>query len=190
MADSTNILEGVSRIFIGTASTDVLPADTVAFGASWGGTWRDMGYTTEDGIAFSFSQPFNPVATAQTRTPPLYLPGATEDSISCTLLEATLLNLKAITGRGTITTLAPSGPTPGYEKLTLSAAQAINRVAIGFEGVAPPNSKSNPRRVLFPNAMATAAVTYNQRIGQATGIPCQFSNLGGSDPVINDTLTS
>lgn len=190
MADSTNILEGVSRIFIGTALTDVLPADTVAFGASWGGGWRDMGYTTEDGMAFSFAQPFNPVPTAQSRTPPLYLPGTTEDTVSCTLLEATLLNLKAITGRGTITSTAPVGATPGFEQLTLSAASTINRVAIGFEGVAPPNNKSNPRRVLFPNAMATATVTYNQRISQATGIPAQFSNLGGSDPVIRDVLTS
>src|SRR5690349_3261868 len=122
MADSTNILEGTSRIFIGAANSDVIPADTVAFGASWGGTWRDMGYTTEDGVSMSFSQPFNPVNTAQARTPAIYLAGNVEDTISCTLLEATLLNIKDVTGRGTISTLAPSGPTPGYDELLLSPA--------------------------------------------------------------------
>lgn len=190
MATATNILEGVSRLFIGTADTDTLPADTVAFGSSWGGTWRDMGYTTEDGMSFTFSQPTTPVPTAQSRTPPLYLFGNTEDTISATLLEATLLNIKDITGRGTISTLAPSGPTPGYEELLLTPATSISRVAIGFEGVAPPNNKSNPRRVLFARAMATGQATYNQRIGQATGIPCQFSNLDGAPIKIHDVTTT
>lgn len=192
MADVTNILEGTSRLFIGTASSDVIPADTVAFGGSWGGTWRDFGYTTEDGVTMSVNQTFTPVPTAQARNPVLQLPGTTDDTVSCTLLEATLLNIKAVTGRGTITTVAAVGATPGYDELVLTAASSIRYVAIGFEGIAPPNTKSNPRRALFPKAMATAAVSYNQRIGAATGIPCTFSRIDetGTDFKIHDVLTS
>lgn len=192
MANSDNILEGTSRLFIGTALTDVLPADTVVMGGSWGGTWRDFGYTTPDGVSMSINQTFNPVPTAQARNPVLQLPGTTDDTVSCTLLEATLLNIKAVTGRGTLTTLAPSGPTPGYDNLVLSAAQSVQYVAIGFEGIAPPNTKGNPRRALFPKAMATAAVTYNQRIGEATGIACTFSRVeqAGYEFNIHDVTTS
>jgi hypothetical protein len=179
MPSSANLLEGVARIFVGTANSDVLPADTVAIGGSWGGAWRDLGYTTEDGVSIAMNQTTVPVPSGQTRTPVHYLQGTVEDIISCTLTEATLLNIKLVAGRGAITTVAPGG-SPGHDLLTLGDATAVNFVAIGFEGVAPPNTKSNPRRILFPKALSTASVTYNQRTGAVAGIPAQFSRVGGT----------
>lgn len=192
MPDTLNILEGPSRFFLGVAGTDVLPADTVAFGAAWGGSWRDTGYLTEDGVAFQFNQNITPVMSSQDRNAILHLRGSTDDTVAVTFTEATLVNIKAATGRGTITTLAPSGPTPGFEQLVLSQSTAVAYVSLGFEGVAPPNSKSNPRRVLMPRVMATGSVSLNQRIGAVVGIPATFSRIGGTgnDAVIRDVLTT
>jgi hypothetical protein len=192
MPSQLNILEGPSRFFLGVANTDVLPADTVALGGSWGGSWRDVGYLTEEGVSITFNQTFNPVMSSQDRNPILQLPGATNDTIACTFTEATLLNIKAATGRGTINSVAPVGATPGYDNLALAQSTSINYIALGFEGIAPPNNKSNPRRILFPRAMATASVAINQRIGQPTGIPAQFARMGGvgNDPNIHDVTTT
>lgn len=202
--DSTNILEGVCRLFIGAAANsttpDTLPADTIAFGGLWGGTWRDVGYTTEAGVSISLAQRFTDVRTAQDRNVTMHLRNGSDDKIMCALLEATLLNLRDATGRGAITTVAPvaaapnaTPPTPmvpGHSDLALTDDALIRYVAIGFEGVAPPNTKGNPRRVLFPLALSIAAVVIAQRLGAPTSIPVEFSRVGSYNPVIRDILTT
>jgi hypothetical protein len=182
MPSTDNLLEGASRILVGDANSDVLPADAVAFGASWGGNWRDLGYTTEDGVTLNLNQAVTPVNSAQSRTPIHYMRGSADDSVSCTLMEATLENIKLATGRGTIS----SGAT--YELLTLSEQSGVDFVAIGFEGVAPPNTSDFPRRVYLPRAMSNAQITYNLRFGAMVGIGVTFNRIGGSgnDMLIRD----
>ncbi len=191
--DSTNILEGTCKLYIGaagnSATPDVLPADTIAFGAAWGGTWRDVGYTTDAGVSMSLAQRFTDVRTAQDRNVTLHLRAGSDDKIMCALLEATLLNLRDATGRGAITTVAAAAGVPGHSDLALTDDALIRYVAVGFEGVAPPNTKGNPRRVLFPVALSMAAVVIAQRVGAPTSIPCEFTRIGSYNPVIRDVLT-
>lgn len=196
MANPENILEGPARMFIGNsayhASPDSLPADTVAFGAAWGGAWRDVGYTTEEGVNVSFGAESAEIRSAQVRHPVYRMRTGYTDTIGATLLEATLQNIKDATGRGTITVVAPSGPTPGHDELRLTDDPTVRYVAVGFEGVAPPNDKANPRRIIFPAVMATATVALANRIGAATGVPAEFTRVGGteSEPLIRDVTTS
>jgi hypothetical protein len=151
-----------------------------------------VGYLEEGGVTVNFNQTFNPVTTSQSKTPVLQLPGASNDSITANLYEMTLQNIKDIAGRGTITTLAPVGATPGHNILTLSDATSVVYVAIGFEGVAPPNNKTNPRRIYFPQAQSAATIAYNQGRDTPASIAATFNRLGGTgnDAVIQDVLTT
>ncbi len=173
-----NILAGRSRFFIGVAGVDTFPANTVPFGGSWGGTWRDLGYTTRDGATATMAEEFTPVDTAQEDRPSTYLPNGSNDRVAATLLEATLQNLAVATGRGAVVSVAPSSTAPGQDQLVLTPSSSIKEVALGWEGVAPPLGKGNPRRMLIDRAMPVATVTYNQQRGQATGLPVEFAAIG------------
>lgn len=195
MPNVKNILAGPVRVFIGAAATaatpDVLPADTVLFGAAWGGTWREVGYTTEDGAHVLLGQTYNEVVTAQERVPVLQLFAAAADRVSFAALEATLANIRDAIGRGAITTVAP-GAQPGHDDLTLTDPATVRYVAVGLEGVAPPNDKSNPRRVIFPVALAVSEVDMQMHITSPVGIPMEFRRVGSTagTPVIRDVTTT
>jgi hypothetical protein len=68
----------------------------------------------------------------------------------------------------------------------------VEYVAIGFEGVAPPNDGGMPRRAVFPMMLATGTVDMQNRIGEPAGLPVEFTRVGGSegDPEIRDVLAA
>jgi hypothetical protein len=190
-ADNKNILSGIVRVFFGNpgngVSPDALPANTVAFGAAWTGAWREVGFTTDEGVHLILEQTFSEVAVAQQRSPALLLPTAANDRVTFTMLESTLENLRDALGRGAITTIAAASGTPGQKELTISEATTVQYVAVGFEGVAPPNTDGMPRRVLIPTAMAVAAVDLQFTHTVQQGIPVELRSLVG-DIVIRDVL--
>jgi hypothetical protein len=185
MPNAANELQGPVRIFAGiaanatTGTPDVIPADTVALGGSWGGGWVDLGYTTEEGITKHYEFAWNPSRSAQESTPTNYFPGDATDWIGCTLKEATLANLKRALGRGVLTSVAAGG-SPGHDLLTLSDPTTPSYLAIGWEWVAPPNTKANPRRGILPIAMAVEAVEMNMRRTTPAGLPVRFMRVGSA----------
>jgi hypothetical protein len=198
MGTPGSILAGNVRILAGiaanatTGTPDVLPADTVLVGAAWGGGWVDLGYTTDAGVTPHFEFAWAGVPTAQESTPATYFPGEANDHIATILLENTLANLKKALGRGVLTSVAPGG-SPGHDLLTLTDPTSPSYLAIGVEWVAPPNTKSNPRRILMPIAMATQPVESAYRRTTPGGIPVQFMRAGPaalSAPQILDVTTT
>jgi hypothetical protein len=194
--DVKAILQGPVRLMIGAAasdpSPDVMPPNTLAFGATWPGTWRDVGYTSEDGVTISFGAEYTEVLTAQQRLAVLRTLASTTDTVSATLLEATLQNIRDATGRGTLTTTPPAAGVNGQHSLILADPTVVEYVAIGFEGVAPPNDGGQARRAVFPMMLATGTVDMQNRIGEPTGLPVEFTRVGGAEgtPEIRDVLAA
>lgn len=182
--DIRNILEGEVRILVGNsiraAIPDVLPADNVPIGGSWGGGWRELGFTTEDGVTLTFERNYTEQMTAQSRTSVKNLRGTTVERVACQLLEITLENFREITGYGTILTTPAGSGTYGHRDYQMDSRTPLRYVAIGVEGIAPPDEDGMPRRIYLPLALATATGDMVQRIGQASQLPAQFSRQGSA----------
>lgn len=192
--DIRSILEGECRIMIGNSIRatvpDVLPADNIPIGGAWGGNWRELGFTTEDGITFTFEMNYSDVMTAQQRHSVKTIRGTGAERIACSLLEITLDNFLAVAGYGTITTVAAGVGTFGHRDYSMDHRTPIRYVAIGVEGTAPPDEDGVPRRLYFPYALSTATGDMVQRIGQPSALPCLFARQGGPEgiPIIRDVL--
>jgi hypothetical protein len=187
-----NLLSGVARFYIGAAANattpDVMPLDSIGMGVTWGGTWADVGYT-QDGVRVMINQTYNAITADQQLNPVLHIRTAVEEQIQTTLIESTLDNIKFITGRGTIATTAASGtPARGNRELTLAASNALQYVALGFEGQAPPNDKALPRRIMLPLCLATGNVEVGQVLTDISKMQSTFMRVGGSEgnPKIRD----
>lgn len=197
--DKSNILVGPVRLLLGIAADatvgtpDVLPADTVALGASWGGSWRDLGWLTDAGIRVHFESQWTAVMGAQSKNAAIYLPGAINDFFSGALLETTLINLRDAMGRGTITTVAPGG-SPGHDQLSVDTPTQLRTFAVGYEWVAPPNTKRNPQRGIIPIAMATGSLEFNAtNTAVPANYPVTFTRCGDdvlSTPIVRNILTT
>lgn len=192
--DIRSILEGECRIMIGNSIRatvpDVLPADNIPIGGAWGGNWRELGFTTEDGITLTFEMNYSDVMTAQQRHSVKNLRGTGAERVACSLLEVTLDNFMAVAGYGTITTVAAGVGTFGHRDYSMDHRTPIRYVAIGIEGTAPPDEDGVPRRIFLPYALSTATGDMVQRIGQPSALPCLFQRQGGPEgiPIIRDVL--
>jgi len=193
---TTNVLEGPVYMYFGASiyapTPDVMPADTVAFGGPPGGTWRSAGYTSQDGIQEHFQTDVGEVFSAQVRNAILRPVTSYIDTLTGTLLEVTLANLRDILGRGTITHVAPTASVAGHDELKLTDASE-RYIAVLIEGVAPPSGGGQPRRIFYPAVVATGTVEPMQRQGADganAGVAFEFTRVGGDEsaPVFHDIL--
>lgn len=196
---ASNVLEGPVYVYFGAScyadTPDVMPADTVAFGGTPGGTWVSAGFTSEDGIQEHFEVDRGAVMTAQQRTPILRPLNSTTHTLTGTLLEVTLPNLAYILGLDpavAITHVAPGAGAAGHDELRISDP-AGDPIAILIEGKAPPLGGGMPRRILYPAVSATGTVEPLQRQGEdgaTAGVAFEFSRVGGveSEVIIRDVL--
>lgn len=138
MPSANNIVLGYGKVYLSTTLAEALPADTVAKGGSWGGTWVDLGYTrgVQSGINYEQRDVEVDQSTMDVRS---YITKQ-EVMIETTLVEATLQNLKYALGWGTLST---SGSTA---VLQLADNPTSTEVSIGLEGQSP-NAAAEFRRV-------------------------------------------
>jgi hypothetical protein len=189
--DPRQIVAGAFQAFIGAAQTDpipdVMPADNVAFGSP-GGTFRNVGFSTEDGANFGGLSPdSNPVMTGQQPSAVTVLPGNAEETVGATFIEGTLTNFRDFSGRGAITSQAPGivgSGTYGHDDWTLSNTTP-RFFSLLIEGFGPNGA---PRRMFYPSVRARIDGDVQYRQGQPMGIPVVFSRSGGpsADPVWRD----
>jgi hypothetical protein len=204
-----NLLSGVGRLYIGnpatatgtagtTAGPDVMPGDAIPYGQPWSGVgtdflgraynnpgnWRDMGFTSS-GVKVVINQSYNAIKADQQLSPVLHIRTATDEQIQTELLEATLANIYLVAGRGDLTTTAGS---PGHMQLRLTSDARLTYVALGFEGIAPPNDSGHPRRIVFPLCLSTGNMQVGQLLTDVTKIAVAFMRVGGAegDPLIRD----
>ncbi len=181
---STNFAEGPAYVLIGKSaydvSPDVLPTDATALisaGGSWGGTWYNLGFTTDAGINIAGLSPATtPQMVAQQRGAAAVAKGSSSQTISFTMLEFSALNLQYIIGQGTISS------TSSHDDFTLTD-DPIKYYALGIEAFGP-NAKAI--RYLFPIVMGETTGPIDHKVGMYANLPVKFTRVGSlvANPVI------
>ena len=151
-----NVIVGPATLYTGAANSDVLPANSVALGGSWGGTWVYSG-ATDSGVAWNVTQNTQDITIEEQPNPAAVTVLTMDVSVSVTLAEDTIENMKISFG-GTLTVNA--GATPPNKVLTFNTN--VNNYALGFEGLGATAGK--PRRVYIPNvvSISQAQVPYRR----------------------------
>lgn len=137
MADYTNLVHGPGVVYINTTVAAALPADGIAKGGSWGGTWEELGIT--GGVSLSISDERAHIEGDQSTVE--YKSFVTKQTamVVVQMKEATIANLKYALGYGTLST---SGST---EVLQVGDNPIVSEFSIGIEGQSP-NVKAAFRR--------------------------------------------
>lgn len=143
----TNVIVGAATLYTGAANTDVLPANSVALGGSWGGTWVYSG-GTDSGVTMGVTQNTQDIMIEEQPNPASIQPNTVDISVAVTLAEDTVENMKLTWGGSLVIN---TGATPPNKVLTLAAT--VPTVAVGFEGI---NPFGKPRRIYIPAAVAVA----------------------------------
>lgn len=143
----TNVIVGQATGYTGAANTDVLPANTVALGGAWGGTWVYFG-ATDSGVTMGVTQNTTDITIEEQPNPASIQPNTVDISIAVTLAEDTVENMKLTWGGALVVN---AGATPPNKVLTLAAT--VPTMAVGFEGL---NPYGKARRVYIPSAVAVA----------------------------------
>jgi hypothetical protein len=143
---SNIVIPGPVIVYVAPAST-AAPANTVAKGTTWGGSWVDVG-ATMDGCTLTVSTEKFEVMVDQYNAPVKDFITAQNAEMKFTAGEATLTNLKQALGYGTVT----SGSTEST--LGVGAVDGIGtNYSFGFECYAPgaTSSASWYRRIIIWN---------------------------------------
>lgn len=146
-----NVLTGLAAMWLKTVSATVpavLPPNTVALGGDWtsvaNGSWTAMG-ATQEGLNFGFARESSDITIEEQPNPVDVRTSSLAFNASVTLAEDTLQTMRIAYGGGTITTVAATASTHGYEDLQIS--DEMEDFAFGFEGE---NQFKLPRRCVIP----------------------------------------
>lgn len=140
MADTGNVIYGRNFKLYTAAynSTVIPPANTVQYGTDWGtpsgqtGAWTESGYT-DGGLNVSAQITRGEIRVDQ-ELDPIFLPATGRDMrMGATLAEFTPANIKAATGQGTITSVAATTATRGYDDLDISGTITDTYIAVGYD---------------------------------------------------------
>lgn len=149
MATSNNVVLGHGLVYITTTIGTALPADTVAKGTAFGGTWVNVGYTK--GVSAKINDERKRIDVDQSTVDVKEYISKNDASITVNMSEVTLANLKYALGQGTLST------TGSTEVLTLGDNPAISEFSIALEGQSP-NTSAAFRRVQIYRATPAADV--------------------------------
>lgn len=146
---SNIVLPGPVLVYMAAAST-AEPANTVAKGTAWGGSWTEVGFTKGGVVA---KPTWEKVVVTSDQTNARVKSFLTQVGIEITFAaqESTLTNIKQALGFGTLT----SGSTESTFKVAGTEGWPTN-YAIGFECFAPGATSSNGyyrRLVVFNGSM-------------------------------------
>lgn len=150
-----------------------LPADTVAAGTAWGGTWTKVGYTNAplsmlyeaDELDLEIEQSLAAVDRIKT---------SEALTLETTLAELYLDGIQLGTG-GTVTDTAAAAGQPGKEELPVGGTATLTKRAWGFEGsYVDEDGATFPVRVFVWRATARLNGALEFGKAQAVGTPIQI----------------
>lgn len=147
--DATKVLSGRNfKVYVVPWHATVIPpADTVAYGTAWGtpagqtGAWVESGYT-DGGLTFSAEVTRGEIRVDQELDPVVRPATGRDMRMTATLAEFTAANIKAATGQGAITTVAPGAGTRGHDDLDISSTILDNYQAVGFDILHPGDNEA------------------------------------------------
>lgn len=185
-ADNVNV--GVASMYVQPyvpASPAALPADSVALGTAWTGSWVALG-ASDSGLEFRFSRKTQEimieeqVVQVDTETQSLTF------EMNVTLAEDTLQTMRLAYGGGVITTTAPGSGTPGIRTLQMSTD--LETFAFGFE---VQNEVGFWRRYLVPKVKSVGDIkTAFVRAKDKRSYNVSFQSLVAPEQVIVREMTA
>jgi hypothetical protein len=168
MLDPDEIVIGSDgHMFIAPVGT-AAPSDIAT---AWSATWVDLGYATEDGVAFSKSRDVEGVRGWQSFYPLRRIITGEDVTASFTLMQWNEITLKLAFGGGVVTTTA--GP-PIHYLYTPPEAGQVDERALGMEW----EDGSKIYRLVFPRTMITETVETQLTRSAAAELPLTFGVLG------------
>lgn len=132
MGTATNILIGGARVFYAPVG-ESLPADSVAWGAAWGGNWAEVGYTSA-ALAWMVSRETKEVEAQQTTLPIKRVVTKERHAFETVLAEVSSSHLQLAIG-GTATTTPAGAGQVGKDELEAGGEAIMDERAWGFEGI-------------------------------------------------------
>jgi hypothetical protein len=172
----TDILVTPAKIYRAPVGTALPDETTVAYGASWGASWTDLGYTLEP-VSMSYETETFKLMVEQLTAPVRSVRQEETVTIETVLAEITGANL-ALALDGTTTTTAPGAGQAGYDQVEAGGSVSIAEYTWGFEGyrLAANNAKL-PVRVFIYRGVATlnGQLTFAKSAG--VGIPLRIEAL-------------
>lgn len=114
------------------SAANEIPANTVVWDGSWGGTWADAGYTS-GGLHFGTNVARQGVEVDQELDPIFLVATGRTTTMTTNLSEFDLDNIVIGTGQGSVATLAATTAARGYEEFSLGSTVGDDGYAIGFD---------------------------------------------------------
>jgi len=173
---ATNILLGPIRLFYAPVGTAIPDRDSVTFGASWGGSWVEFGYTK---APLSATYDYTELEIrAQQKPGTLKRRKVTEDFMCETVLAEMTSTLFGIVASGTATSAAADSDEVGYDQMVVGGEFEVDEYAFGFEGLYESSAGSDfPARVFIYKGTAKMNGASEFSTEDYPGIPIQIKAL-------------
>lgn len=183
----TDILVTPAKIYRAPVGTAVPDETTVAYGASWGASWTDLGYTLEP-VSLSYESETFKLMVEQLTAPVRSVRQEETVSIETVLAEITGANLNMVMD-GTLTTVAAGAAQVGFDTVEAGGSVAISEYAWGFEGyrLGASNAKLPVRVFVYRGvAVLNGQLTFAKSAG--VGIPLRIEVLPDTAKVAGKQL--
>ncbi|MGB0385864.1 MAG: hypothetical protein ACPGWR_13680 [Ardenticatenaceae bacterium] len=171
-----DILMSGAKVYYAPVGESIPDETTVAYDASWGGNWVDLGYTLSP-LQVSYNRSLFSLDVQQ-RAGKIKSWVVDESVIAnTTLAEMTGANL-ALALNGSNTSTAAGASQKGYHDILFGGKRSITHYAAGFEGYREDSAGDlQPIRLFFFKATIVASGSIPLDKSSPTGIPITFESL-------------
>ncbi len=122
---------GSGRIFVAAAGTALPTAFTGKPDTDWGANWKDLGFTTSDGVTFAKKDKLEPVDSWQAVSPVHFTYSDRDLSLKFSLLQFNELTLPFFMGGGAVADAAT--PSNGIYRYDIADSPKADARALGLE---------------------------------------------------------
>lgn len=177
-----NVLKSGASIWYAATGTAEPDETTVAYGAAWGGTWAQVGFTKEP-LVFAYEDEHYDIEVQEHLAPIKRVRTKENLTVETVLAELTasyllLANARDIT-TGVATTAAGAAQ-KGFEEAGLGGVAELEEMAWGFEGqFIDSTGVSQPVRVFIHKGTAklNGNLEFSKKTDDYVGIPIQIKAL-------------
>ncbi|CAL9530496.1 phage tail protein [Streptomyces sp. enrichment culture] len=162
---------GSGRILVAPAET-AGPADTTV---AWGAAWKDLGYTSTDGIKLSKKDKLDPIDTWQSLSPARFVLSDRDLTVKFQMMQMNEDTLPFFMGGGSITETAASS---GVYKYEVATNPEVNERALGIEFT---DGSSVIYRFVIPRGHVTDTEEMSLARNSAIKLGVTFSALAVKD---------
>lgn len=189
MGTAANILVSPAQVYISPVGTALPDETTVAAGASWGGSWTDLGFTLTP-LALGVEIETFELEVEQAASPIDILQTKQTAKFEVTLAEITAANLRyALGSTSAVATVAAGAAQHAFDTLKTGGDFKLPKWQLGFEAVATDASNNKLIKRIF---IYKAILTLNGKLEfskkAAVGIPLQVTAIADTAKTAGEQL--